>query len=128
MDPKSKAFIELRKKWYERLRTKGFDDIEQEDGRLKVWSTSRESSEDGKGLREAKEEYYRLAGQFSYDYNFACTRDRIVWLRHAEGISIRNIVILLAKKGIKTNRRTVHETIDKLRAIMLKGLGTDSNE
>lgn len=121
MDPKSKSFKELQAKWYGKLKAKGFDDIERPDGQLAAWASRSKPNDRDVGLREAKEEYYRLAGHFAYDYKFETSKDRYLWLKHSEGVSIRNIVILLGKKGIKTNKRAVDEAIRKYRQLMFKG-------
>lgn len=124
MDPKSKAFKELEKKWYTKLEKSGFKDIEQPDGNLKVWASSACKNYAEPNVRAAKEEYYRMAGQFLYDYKFTSAIDKFAWKHHANGVSIRSIVGLLAKKGIKSNKRTIHEKLQRLAKEMLKGSGS----
>lgn len=120
MDRNSKAFKALEAKWYDKLKASGFEDAENSQG-LKRYSTTIEANDKDPDLRGAKQEYYRMAGQFYYDYKFGCARDKIAWWHHAQGVSIRDIVGILAKKGIKTKKSALHQVIQALGEEMMKG-------
>ena len=117
MNPKDKDFLALQEVWYKKLKGDGFKDIEQDESRMKN-STSTELHK--RGLyddplrREAREEYYRLAGQFLHEYQFADKKSKAMWELHSEGISIQDIVVALKKRQFKVYKRLVHETIQKL--------------
>lgn len=110
--------LALQKVWDERLANAGFEDIEQrEDGNLKSWASSHFASPSSHNPTafQAKEEYYRLAGQFLYDYTFASPLERAIWKYHSEGVSVYKIPQLLKKKGVKVPKRSrIHQIIQKL--------------
>lgn len=131
-------FKKLNAKWSKKLEKSGFEDIEQPadfksgapDGNLKKWSASFFSnpSRFDAAKYEAKEEYYRLAGQFLHEHRFSHRDEKALWEMHSEGLSIDSIVSMFkAKKieytmGRKINRRFTHETILRLVAIMTRNL------
>lgn len=126
MHNQSKKFLEIQAKWYAKINKPGvYEDIEQPDGNLKTWATTVGKSYSEKNVREAKEEYYRMAGQFLYDYKFASATEKFVWKHHSSGVSIRSIVGLFAKKGVKTNPKAVHGIVQRLAKLMIKGLTTN---
>jgi hypothetical protein len=114
MDLKSKEFEKLQAEWDAKLKKSGFDDKERRDGCLKFYDsdyfTSNITGADPVYYK-SKEEYYRMAGKFLYDNKFKSQQDKIIWEQHAEGKSIREIVKILRKKGFKSYKRKVHETI-----------------
>ena len=122
MDLKSKEFKDLQSKWYGRLETAGFKDAEQPDGNLKVWHsrlfTGRPST--SAVQQDAKEEYYRLAGQFLHSFAFISAREKFFWEQHSLGVSIRNIVIKARVKGHKAHRNGVNAVLQRLAKEMLK--------
>lgn len=125
MPSKSKDFDQLKALWYEKLAKKGFEDIEDSEGRLVVYHSFQGRS--GTGLpsditaNQAKEEYYRLAGHFLHDYTFASTTDRLIWKLHSDGISYRKICEILEQHyNLKTHKSTIHDLITKLAKTMLK--------
>ena len=97
MDRNSKQFQQLRAKWYAKLKSKGFNDIEQADGNLKEWSSSRLIKRSAKAQatqikwRESAEEYYRYAGFFLNEYEFKTKFEKIIWTMHCEGDSTETI-------------------------------------
>lgn len=108
---------ELKAKWYKRLEDNGFNDAEQADGNLKQWATSifAAPSHHNPTAFQAKEEYYRLAGQFLYEHNFDSALERSIWKYHAEGVSVYKIPDLLKRKGATVPKRArVHQIIQKL--------------
>ena len=134
MKPQSQQLKKLQKTWYAKLKKLGFDDIEQSNGKLKEWSTSRFlpsrnndlSSEQIALANQAKEQYYRIAGQFLYDHKFDNKIEKFIWEKHAEGNSFVTISMMLKEKGVKLRATAVDTRINKLKAIMLAG--TTDNE
>ncbi len=130
MDNKSKDFLKLQREWDAKLAESGFEDIEQRrndqrDGecredKLKLWSSSFYGLHDNELLRDAQESYYRLAGQFLYDYPFKDKHDRLVWELHAGGMSRRNILKELKRRKVKTYTSKVQYAIERLAKEMMK--------
>lgn len=110
---KTKEFLELNKKWQKKLKKSGFEDIEQDENSLKSWSMIFLLNYEPITWK-AKEDYYRLAAQMLQDYKFSSKTEKFIWEEHAKGTSIRSIVKLLKRKGIKTYKCKVHATIKNL--------------
>src|SRR5271166_5977613 len=128
MDPNSKAFKELQAKWYKKLEKEGFEEIEQEDGNLKHWSSRVFAAkfngvffEDKKSYYESVETYYRTAGHFLNEYDFKSDKDRLIWELHSEGFSVREIVLTMKKKNFKVTTKKVYNVVKNLAKIM-KGI------
>lgn len=117
---KTKEFKDLEKEWYDKLAKDGFKDLERQDRvgkkeeRLKNGSV--EIIQDRYTLEQfkIKEEYYRVAGQFLHNNKFKCSLDRLVWSLHSEGMSIRNIIKKLKKKGRTAYKDLIHGIIKRL--------------
>lgn len=117
MNPKDEDFLKLQAKWYGKLKSSGFDDIEQDESRIKNSSNSelqKRGLYDDPLRREAREEYYRLAGQFLHEYEFDSKKERVIWEMHSEGTSIQDIVAAMKSRNFKVYKRIVHETIQRL--------------
>lgn len=119
MKQKSKEFKKLQQEWYEKLAKSGFEDIETDEQHLETWSNMYSYRIDLVKV-ESKQEYFRRAGQFLFDRKFKNKIEKFIWASHADGISIRNIVKLLGKKGVVVYRNPVHLIIKRLRAEMIK--------
>lgn len=109
----------LQAKWYAKLKTEGFEDIEREDGSLTTWASSAFSQAVRAGQVEAmksREEYYRAAGQFLWDYTFDSDLERKIWEMHSTGMSALAIskTLKLPRKG----KDTILKAINKLAKIM----------
>jgi hypothetical protein len=110
--------------WDEKLQETLGENIEQEDGNLKTWSSYFFTcpARFNHDLYQAKEEYYRLAGQLLNDYPFANEFEREVWRLHSEGVSIFTILAMFRAqkryssrtRGIFVYKRKIHETIQRL--------------
>ena len=115
----TKDYKTLKKEWYKKLKDSGFTDIEYEGGHIKapVFRSSR-----AKTLTLAKIEaiqaYYLMATHFLNDHNFATETDRIVWLYHSEGLSIRKIYDTLKKANQKVGNNRIRDIIKRLRTEM----------
>ncbi len=117
MDRNSPAFKRLRAKWYKKLKDEGFEDIESPDSELlHKWHGSLFATHYDPVVTPAKEEYYRRAAQELHTYPFENNLDRLIWEKHAGGLSIRDIVKLLKKRRFKQtfSRQKVHTILKRL--------------
>lgn len=122
LNPKEK-YERLRDRWYAKLKKSGFEDIEQDEDNLKIWS----STYFGHRLRtnhaggwQAKAAYYSMAERFLHEYQFSSNLEHAIWEYHTNGISIRDITDTLKKAKVKTNRQYVWEAVHKLEIEMKK--------
>jgi hypothetical protein len=115
------SFKALQKAWYQTLKTKGFQDLETEDGVLMSWAATifRVMKRDPL-MATQKQEYYRLAGLFLHDYTFRNETEKYIWQLHSEGKSARLIVDALRRRGYKTYRTRVATLISELAKIMIR--------
>ena len=119
------SFRALQQKWYKKLEQSGFKDIEDEKGRLKVYSGIGLSEDlplpvsrtdySSKLYKESQAEYYRLAGQYLYDKKFKSPRDKQVWALHTQGLSF---TVISEKLGL--TRDSVKYRIRKMRIAFFK--------
>lgn len=107
-------FEKLQAEWDKKLKDSGFEDAEQRDGNLKLWSTMLFRVHHNDTLYRAKEEYYRLAGHFLHDHKFTSTTEHAVWELHAKGMSMRDIVATLKPLGYKVYKWKVQQIIRRL--------------
>lgn len=114
MDFQSKDFKKLQKKWYKTLKNKGFNDIEKDEDYLHTYAASFFRFHQNSILEGSKEEYYRLAGQFLYDYTFKDDIEKLIWELHSQGLGGRAISTLLKKKRISISKSTIGVIIKKL--------------
>ena len=91
----------LRQEWYDKLKAEGFEDIEDDKGRLKSWS-SRFAHDRIMQLKEDQEAYNDLASRFLREYKFTKEIDKIIWEYHINGLSVRDITAVLKSTKIKT--------------------------
>lgn len=112
---KKTDFEKLKDLWYEKLRKTGWKDIEQDEDNLKRWETS-SNKHRRPGLWESTEAYYQMATNFLNDYTFSDNVEKIIWEYHSEGISIRDIVVLLRKAKIrkKFTRQSIWLILERL--------------
>lgn len=121
---KTKDFKKLQKKWYERLKRRGFKDIEHDDTHLKQFSGKTSiDREDGSSKLDTwaemgitvkikdhwKTEYYSRARKFLGEYRFKNKTERKIFEMHSEGVGVR----VIADK-LNSYRRKVHETLQRL--------------
>lgn len=138
---KPKELKKLQDKWNRKLKAEGLEDIEDSQGRLKVWhsqwfcnrtspiakhtdghSKNRAAltNDVGQIVREgntryfnAKQTYYYQAEHFLTEYTFASKLDRKFWELHVKGHSNREI-----EKMLKTNRKTLGKIMRRLMEVM----------
>ena len=105
---------ELREVWYRKLERSGFEDIESDEYKLKQYSQYFCSPVANKD-REAKSEYYSMAGRFLHDYKFKNNLEKVIWEYHSHAISMRNIAKTLNKTRVrKFNKDNVHAILKPL--------------
>lgn len=121
--------VRLKKIWDKKLRdTKsaeypnGFEDIENDQGGLKKYTTDRKGNAHAKVVNwEASAQYYQMASSFLNDYRFDTEFDKTVWTYHSEGLSKYDISKIF-KKLFKNKRgygtTTIRTTIARLRKSM----------
>lgn len=123
---KTKEFEALSQKWDNILEKSGFKDAERKDkigkseGRLKTDMLENVARGYNKDRFDNIQEYYRLAGQFLYDYKFASPVDQKIWELHSEGLSIARIVEKVKKSGSSAFKDSVQRTINNLKQEMKK--------
>lgn len=124
---KTSAFKKLNDKWKKKLDKSGFDDIEQDEDRLKLYHKDqfyRARANEQAGGFEAKQDYYYLTTQFLNDYSFENKQDKKIWAEHDKGLSVPEIV-----KELNLTFGTVKKTITKLKKSMsVMYLGTAKEE
>lgn len=107
----------LQREWYKKLEDDGFKDIEQDEYGLKHWSShwnTRHSIEE----IQSKISYYEMADKFLSTHKFDSEVERAIWEYHSNGIGSRDIVITLAKVGIRQNRTYICRIIKRLETLM----------
>jgi hypothetical protein len=125
----SPSFLKLKAKWDKKLARSGFVDIEKED--FLKWSPAqamtRTAMHQDRSLDESKQEYFRLAGHFLYDYKFPNKQDKFIWTQHCEGISIDTMFSLLKREGLRPVRDRIRKSIERSRHEMYKMYGVTRN-
>jgi len=106
--PQKPDFKELQKHWYKKLKDSGFEDVEKDEYFLIRDARSKRIFRSDRSIEyyESVIEYYQLAENFLHDFKFKTEREKIIWEYHANGISMRDIVIIMQKAGIKDLTRT----------------------
>lgn len=114
---KTDSYAKLKAKWYKKLADGGFVDIERDEHSFKNGNNYNMLTTPAIQW-VAKEEYYRMATHFLNEHNFDSELDKVIWEYHTNGISMRNIVLLLAKVNIKRQRDQVWRCINRLEQTM----------
>lgn len=113
-DPK---FKKLQEKWYSKLSKKGFDDIEQDESKLKQWSETYfkkgNLNQSNITVVTAKLAYYAMCRSFLETHKFKNKIERRMFEMHSEGLGVRVIAV-----EMKTYRRKAHETVQRLVKVM----------
>lgn len=117
-----KEFLKLKKFWYKKLEKSGFSDCEQDEDNLKIWDGHRIKAKYTPDTFQAKEEYYRMAGNFLNDHTFEDKMDKLIWEFHTEGHSAPEIVRMFKKKKVIITLNRVHKLTKRLADEMLKCL------
>lgn len=117
----------LKDIWYKKLEDAGFDDIEQDEEKLKVWSTIF-FARYNKTTVDAKIMYAQMAENFLREYRFDSDLDKVIWEYHSTNLSYRDITAILKKVKIKTNRTYVGRIINRLKKSMFAMYMVDMGE
>lgn len=113
----SPAFKALQDKWYDKLATKGFEDIEERHSpreMLKCWHNTWFQSRGTPDQIAKQGLYYQMATDMLNTYEFADKLDRRIWELHANGASVREIA-----KIVKLSKSPVHIRIQRIKSDML---------
>lgn len=115
---RTKSFKVLSKTWNQKLEESGFLDAEIElkgDRALRQKATNcyRNASE---LERETRLRYYALLGYLAHNTSFPNDLERIVMLRHSEGVTIKEILEELMLYGIIRDRKTIRYIIRRWQA------------
>ena len=101
--------------WYAKLKAEGFDDIEQDEDNLKIWTSHFFKRKSNIDLIESKIEYSHMTTSFLHEYTFKTELDKIIWTYHNEAISVRDIAKLLAEAKIaNVSHVTIWNTVERL--------------
>lgn len=114
----SEKFKKLQEKWYDKLDREGFKDVETNvDGKLflREFHSSYFQRKYSPLRFRFKQQYYQNATRFTHIYEFTSDRDRLMWIAHADGVSVRKIA-----SKFKVKIWVAHQTINKLATIMKK--------
>jgi hypothetical protein len=108
---KTPQFEALRGKWYKKLKQSGFEDIEHQD-MLKRWDGHIFARYDPYSS-SMKQEYFRLAGIFLNEHEFASKTDRDIWSLHSEGATLDEISAKVKRRNFKRSSRSAIRLIIK---------------
>lgn len=119
----TKKFKTLQKKWYDKLKKEGFQDIESDENNLKEWTSVFFSRRDPHRMA-SRMEYFSYATRFLNDHEFADNKEKTIWELHSNGKSFTEIAAIIKKKRYKRhNRSYVYLVIKDLVAKMYKTYG-----
>ena len=107
---KPKSLARLKATWRKKLSKSGFKDIEDANGNLNEFVSTRYKSDEFITYA-AQERYYQLADQLLHDYNFTSIEDKTIWRFHCQGKTIGNIAYKVGRSD--TYIRSVIEEMAK---------------
>jgi hypothetical protein len=110
---KTKKFLDLQDKWYNKLKKKGFNDIEDTtlpEPPLKSWDNFRYKKVTPEEY-EAKTKYYSNCRDILLTYRFSRALHKRIWELHSEGLSLREIEREIKDKYKKD---TINKIIQKI--------------
>lgn len=88
---KTKKFKDLKKEWDKKLEKTGFKDIETPDGKLKNYHSVYWGIEERKERALRATGYFDLAMDVFRKHKFKNPKEKLVWLLHAKGNTVRGI-------------------------------------
>lgn len=102
---KTKKFIEIQNKWYDKLKKSGFKDLEWIDPKTGLGqNTPYLLTEDSKlkdRYNPSEQTYYENALSYYHHGNFKSKLHKFIWKCHAEGISYRKMRKNIKSRGFK---------------------------
>lgn len=124
----TKEFKNIDTIWKKKLKASGFQDQEIDEYLQKDSEYYRRNYSNTIKV-EAKETYYRLAGQFLYSHKFTTQKEELIWKLHAEGLSDRDIADRLKKLGFTSTKKSAVNNITKsLGVLMIKESNSNEQE
>jgi 2'-5' RNA ligase len=106
----TKKFMELQKRWGEKLKKSGFKDLEGNGETMPHGTIKRPER------ISAIVEYHTQASKFYWDYKFKTEREKIIWFHHSEGVPYREIAKLVHGENLKS----VYVVVNNIRVIFLE--------
>lgn len=114
---KTKKFKDLKKKWDEKLKKSGLEDVEKtgKNGQtyLIIWDSFHFHKSYSKTDYDNKRTYYDNAQDFYNKDSFKNNTEKSIWLLHMEGSGVRVIAIKLNLK-VWFVHKTVRELVDRM--------------
>lgn len=101
------SYDKLRAKWYARLKREGFEDLEDDRGRLIEYST-RYASKHPLAFA-SQQRYFELAGQLLHIHSFDSAEQRSIWILHCQGKSNASIA-----RKVERSKHYVFTVIEEL--------------
>lgn len=108
---KTKEFKDLQKKWYNKLRSHGFRDAEQNEVNLQQYHSRYYQDRYSPQTFQENQRYFELAGQLLNDSQFKWKNglEKAIWQRHSQGKGTREI-----GKRFKLSHTSVEDVIKRI--------------
>lgn len=105
----SKVPKKLQAEWDVKLKQSGFDDIEQDEFRLKKWDSHYFSARYSELTFTSKAEYFIWAERMLIEQQFKGIKEKTVWWMHSQGYLDKEIgeVVGMSGKGIWSMRQRI---------------------
>ena len=115
MRPTDRAYRDLERLWYNKLKESGFDDIEDSRGErpLKSWHSTLFQNYGSEQFR-AKQLYFECARALIHTHKISTQIEKRIWALHSEGVSIREIM-LRVKKSFWMVRHTIEQVAREIK-------------
>jgi hypothetical protein len=113
---KEKTYAQLRAEWYKKLEKSGFQDAEDDQGRLKVYHSSKfmdASFTQTPEQMELTQAYYSMAGELLAEFPWKDRTHKTIWEFHCEGKTLLEICALLPTKRRRPLKKSQVDRIIK---------------
>lgn len=119
---RTREFLKIQKRWYSKLKNNGFEDIENGKDRRIVRREIIKMDESSPNAWSGQN-YTELCAAILRDYRFKRPIDRIIFEKHSEGKSVREIETYLSEnvKGRTLKYRAICYVIQNIKEDYLKG-------
>lgn len=114
-------FKQLQRKWYNKLKDSGFEDIEDTNSPkelLKSWHDIYFHKRHTFVSFRALQIYYQNCRSFLNTHPFQSHTERMIWQMHTDGYALRQISIQMKALAYKANKDTIGKIINRLKAEM----------
>lgn len=119
---KDPSFVELKKKWYEKLKKSGFEEIEDLNGPkdfLIHYDSSRFFKDYSAEYIDEHQTYYRMCDDFFWNYAaWKSPPEKEIWRLHSMGYSRRKIAFILQRQKFQISSSSVQIILSRLKKIM----------